>query len=163
MSKGISQGIVVALLVVVLAMHGTATKLVNKRNIKLQGAISGNADFDGSKNVTINTEATVSKVTKTLTSDGITADVVLRKQFNIVYANLKFTIPKNTVKVTSFQSVFPSGYEPKENLMLTSQDDFTGETNLKLIIRPTNMVAVAKNASTDGDAILIAQATYIVD
>ena len=47
--------------------------------------------------------------------------------------------------------------------MLTSQDDFTGETNLKLIIRPTNMVAVAKNASTDGDAILIAQATYIVD
>lgn len=34
----------------------TATKLQNARNIKLQGAVSGNANFDGSTNITINTE-----------------------------------------------------------------------------------------------------------
>ena len=36
-------------------MHGSATKLETARNIKLQGAVNGNADFDGSKNITINT------------------------------------------------------------------------------------------------------------
>lgn len=34
----------------------TATKLQTARNIKLQGAVSGNANFDGSKNIVINTE-----------------------------------------------------------------------------------------------------------
>lgn len=33
----------------------TATKLATKRNIKLQGAVNGNADFDGSANLVINT------------------------------------------------------------------------------------------------------------
>lgn len=36
-------------------MLGTATKLKIARNIKLQGAVSGNADFDGSANIVINT------------------------------------------------------------------------------------------------------------
>lgn len=34
----------------------TATKLATARNIKLQGAVSGNTNFDGSGNVVINTE-----------------------------------------------------------------------------------------------------------
>lgn len=42
-------------MVVVLVMLGTATKLKTARNIKIQGAVSGNANFDGSANVTINT------------------------------------------------------------------------------------------------------------
>lgn len=33
----------------------TATKLQNARNIKLQGAVSGNANFDGSANIVITT------------------------------------------------------------------------------------------------------------
>lgn len=43
------------LLVAALAMLGTASKLANARNIKLQGAVSGNANFDGSSNTIINT------------------------------------------------------------------------------------------------------------
>lgn len=36
-------------------MLGTASKLATARNIKIQGAVSGNANFDGSQNVTIET------------------------------------------------------------------------------------------------------------
>ncbi|MCI8486396.1 MAG: hypothetical protein HFJ20_04775 [Clostridia bacterium] len=43
-------------------MLGTATKLKTARNIKLQGAISGNANFDGSANITINTTQTNIKI-----------------------------------------------------------------------------------------------------
>ncbi len=85
MSKGMLQEIVVVLLVVVLVMllllqlpivqkvvHGnsatattalkcsgnsaTATKLQTARKISLTGAISGNASFDGSGDIVINTE-----------------------------------------------------------------------------------------------------------
>lgn len=36
-------------------MLGSATKLKTARNIKLQGAVSGNANFDGSANIIIDT------------------------------------------------------------------------------------------------------------
>lgn len=41
------------LLVVALVMLGTATKLKNAKKIELSGAVSGNANFDGSGNVNI--------------------------------------------------------------------------------------------------------------
>ena len=50
--------VMLILLVVVLVMLGTATKLQTARNIKLQGAVSGKANFDGSENVIINTTQT---------------------------------------------------------------------------------------------------------
>lgn len=54
---------------------GTATKLKQARTINIAGAVSGNADFDGSKNITINVEQTlVKKLTKTLTMSTTTAE-----------------------------------------------------------------------------------------
>ena len=44
------------LLVVALAMLGTATKLKTAKKIELSGAVSGNVNFDGSGDVTITTE-----------------------------------------------------------------------------------------------------------
>lgn len=68
MSKVMLQVIVVVLLVVVLVMLGTATKLQTVRNIKLQGAVSGNANFNGSENITINTiQSNISILTGTIT------------------------------------------------------------------------------------------------
>lgn len=55
------------LLLVHLNAHGnsaTATKLATARNIKLQGAVSGNVNFDGSGNVVITTtQANIAVVT----------------------------------------------------------------------------------------------------
>lgn len=42
-------------MVIVVAMLGTATKLQTARNIKVKGSVNGNADFDGSGNLEINT------------------------------------------------------------------------------------------------------------
>ena len=36
-------------------MLGTATKLQTARNIKVKGSVNGNANFDGSGNIEINT------------------------------------------------------------------------------------------------------------
>lgn len=47
--------IVVVLQVFVLVMLGSATRLENTRKIELQGAISGEGNFDGSENIKITT------------------------------------------------------------------------------------------------------------
>lgn len=49
-------------------MLGTATKLQTARNIKLQGAVNGNANFDGSGNVTITTtQGNIAVITGSMT------------------------------------------------------------------------------------------------
>lgn len=62
------------MLIVLNLVHGnsaTATKLVTKRKINLIGAISGNAKFDGSEDVTITTrQDNIAVLTGTITADG---------------------------------------------------------------------------------------------
>lgn len=53
MLKEVLQGIVVVLLVVALAMLGSATKLASARKIILSGAVKGETNFDGSNDVSI--------------------------------------------------------------------------------------------------------------
>ena len=69
------------LLLLQLNAHGnsaTATKLATARNIKLQGAVSGNANFDGSGNVIITTtQANIAILTGTLTlADGYASGTI---------------------------------------------------------------------------------------
>lgn len=53
----------------------TATKLQTARNIKLQGAVSGNANFDGSSNITITTtQANIAILTGTVNGDNLELD-----------------------------------------------------------------------------------------
>jgi len=63
-------------LVLVLVMHGTATKLQNPRNIKLEGAVEGEANFDGSKNIKITTtQANIAVLEGYLAQDGESKEV----------------------------------------------------------------------------------------
>lgn len=63
------------MLIVALVIHGTATKLKTPRNIAISGAISGNANFDGSGNVNIVTkQANVSVLTGELTIPASTSN-----------------------------------------------------------------------------------------
>lgn len=73
----------------------TASKLATARNIKLQGAVNGNANFDGSGNITINTTQGNMTVVK--------GDIVSNGKSNTVIK----TIP------------FPSGFN-KDNCMVVS-------------------------------------------
>lgn len=55
-------------LVLVLGNSATSTKLATPRNIALQGAVNGNANFDGSGNITITTtQANIAVLTGTIT------------------------------------------------------------------------------------------------
>lgn len=56
-------------MVILALILGSADKIKTPRNIKLQGAVSGNANFDGSKDVTINvTQANITVLTGVLES-----------------------------------------------------------------------------------------------
>ena len=117
MLKGMLQEIVVVLLAAVLVMlllllvqvnvHGnssTASKLATARNIKLQGAVSGNANFDGSENIIIKTS---------------------QANITVIEGNVKLAASttelaeKGEGKLTTFDLNFPDGFN-KENSILLS-------------------------------------------
>lgn len=59
-------------------MHGTATKLQNLRKIKIEGAVEGEVDFDGSQNVTIaTTQANIAILEGDLPNDGINTEIIV--------------------------------------------------------------------------------------
>lgn len=90
----------VMLVVILVAMLGTATKLQTARNIKLQGAVSGNVDFDGSGNVIINTAQTNISV--------LTGDMTL------------IAASDGDSKTTTKDLTLPNGFT-KDNCMVISQ------------------------------------------
>lgn len=77
----------VILVVIVVAIHGTSTKLQTARDIKLQGTVSGNAKFDGSGDITINTtQANIAKVNGTISltkGQGSSGVVAYPSNFNM--------------------------------------------------------------------------------
>ncbi len=59
----------------VLGNSATATKLQNARNITLSGAVSGNANFDGSENITITTtQGNITVLTGIVNGNGLEID-----------------------------------------------------------------------------------------
>ena len=82
---------------IAVAMLGTATKLKTARNINLQGAVSGSANFDGSGNVTITTTQTnIAVITGTM---NLNANSQGNTQLN----------PMKTEK-TSIEIDYPTGF-----------------------------------------------------
>ena len=93
------------LLVNVLGNSATATKLATKRNIKLQGAVSGNADLDGSENVIINTD-----LANIVTLIG-TIELAANSQENIQKDPLKATMSSKTLN-------FPTGFNKDNTIVI---------------------------------------------
>lgn len=84
-------------------MLGSATKLQTKRNIKLQGAVSGNADFDGSGNVTITTVQTNIAVLE----GNISLD-----------ANTNDNVSNNKMQQTQWSIDYPAGFTKDNSILL---------------------------------------------
>lgn len=82
-------------------MLGTATKLKTARNISLTGAVSGNVNFDGSKNVSINTTQSNIAV--------LTGSVSVKKSND----------PGNTFEQTQKTLNYPDGFT-KDNSVIIS-------------------------------------------
>ena len=79
---------------------GSASKLKTPRNIALAGAVSGNANFDGSGNITINTELkeNTAVVRAFCSFNGAGAPVILAESniASISVSSLKFTVTFKT-------------------------------------------------------------------
>mgnify|MGYP004587424043 CR=1 FL=1 len=84
---------------VVLGNSTTATKLQTARNIALSGAVKGNANFDGSGNITINTSQ----------NNFIVVDGQITLQ-----ANSQSNLENNIEQQTILNIDFPSGFN-KDN------------------------------------------------
>lgn len=107
----------------VLGNSATATKLQTARNIKLDGAVTGNANFDGSGNATINTTPTMQKTTiNVLNNTTDKVDIEFKRCSNIVYIRIH-----HTMKAGSGQSFLASA-------TINNMPDFakTSETNVIL-------------------------------
>ena len=121
MLKAMLKAIVLALLVVVLVIHGSATKLQTSRKIKLQGAINGNADFDGSKDIVINTE---------------------QKNISILTGNITLAQGNlDSSETTEIKLEFPEGFN-KDNCFVIAQ-------GIKVKANTTNGFSYGSTSETD--------------
>ena len=179
MLKGMLQEIVVGLLVVVLVMllllqlqivqknvHGnsatattaskctgnsaTATKLATARNIKLQGAVSGNTNFDGSGNVVINTiQDNILIIIGTIEMPEANSEVITGK-IEIKYPN---GLTKDNCMIISLMSHntlhndwWSTSYNSKYSDSMTK-----GSGDLVATLKPNNITVASNKVSTQED------------
>lgn len=77
---------------IAVAILGTATKLKTTRNIALSGAVKGNANFDGSGNVEINTtQNNIAIITGTLKLKANTSELAIENR--CTYTDIKINYP----------------------------------------------------------------------
>lgn len=78
---------------IAVVILGTATKLKTTRNIALSGAVKGNANFDGSGNITISTTLdNVAIITGSITltantNENLSNNIQMQTQLNINFPN----------------------------------------------------------------------------
>lgn len=131
--------------------HGnsaTADKLKTARNIKLQGAVSGNASFDGSKDLTINIDIPITTVTKNTTKDKISVEAIFKKQLNIVTVYFKITSTGNDILTEN--NFVPEEYRPTQTISKTTFGELAGPVssdNKGLAIISGNSVMIRNNGS----------------
>lgn len=100
--------IVVILVVILVLILGSTNKLKTARNIKIQGAVSGNASFDGSKDVTINvTQANIAVVTGTM-------EITMTKDMEQVFTGTKYID-------------YPTGYTSDNSIIIAIGAKASGE------------------------------------
>lgn len=76
-------------------VHGnsaTADKLKTARNIKLQGAVSGNANFDGSKDIVIETQEEFQETTINKSNANLSGTVKVTRYGKIIFLTMDFKI-----------------------------------------------------------------------
>lgn len=139
--------------------HGnsaTTTKLQTARNIKLQGAVSGNANFDGSGNITINTtQSNIAVITGNMDLDANSSSMAAEgyctftQVDNINYPN---GFSKDNCVVISYARKGVKGFGYGWNNYPNSADLFTG--SLPITIRLDDKISIsAGNLSVNAQTI----------
>lgn len=106
----------VILVVILVLMLGTAAKLKNARKISLGGAVSGNANFDGSGNITITTtQANIAVIEGTMTLDANTPEALAQGQWTSTQKTFSYPAGynKSNCIVLAFGTIQQSYYDSK--------------------------------------------------
>lgn len=155
----------------------TASKLQTARNIKVTGAVNGNANFDGSENIEINTVSNYNKTTLNKTLNGTTINVEIKKSQDIVLVNIEANVRGNGIgTINEFALAFPEWAKPKVKpssvkvLASVTNTDIQG-TSLKRDIRAELWYQASGNLYLAGtflnqnseSTILRANLAYILD
>ena len=159
------------LLVVVLVMLGTATKLKNARKIGLSGAVSGNANFDGSGNVNIETEFRQYNTSVSFAQKG-EATITRRGNVVTVYATMNLDIGE--AKTLANYATLPDWAVPSQSInpndtYKSIRSSVGTDMNLKgigyILVRTTlkQIAFVGNNTSTENSTVLTMSYSYVVD
>ena len=143
------------LLLVQQNVHGnsaTATKLENARNIKLQGAVSGDANFDGSGNVVITTTQTnialITGTTNPVSSEDTRCEATI---------NYPSGFNKNNCVVISitFQGISSAGIWGT-GTTFDSSNTLSGTVSSRVLLRDNDISLTFKNILlSNGDNVFI--------
>ena len=137
--------------------HGnsaTATKLQAARNIKLQGAVSGNVNFDGTTNVTINTtQSNIAVLTGSLT---VTKSSNPGNSYNQTVKNINYPsgFNKDNSVVIAFGSTIDTktkgySYDASVNIAFTSAAVNTGNIPREVQLNNANIRLFFYSLSTN--------------
>lgn len=129
-------------------MLGSATKLQTKRNIKLQGAVSGNADFDGSGNVTINT--TQSNIAVLSGSFDVEATTYGKTTINYPSG---FTVDNCVLISLGIYAYTKNGYNYYGQMSEFTSDIGYSSLNRKINLDSTGIILQAENKATSSKTI----------
>jgi len=93
----------------------SASKLTTPRNIKMQGAISGNANFDGSTNITINTtQSNIAVLTGTGTIGADTTGTLATLNYPTGFTKDNCIVISCGLKINGGSRGFAFGYDSDE-------------------------------------------------
>lgn len=153
-------------------VHGnaaTATKLATTRSIALTGAVSGNANFDGSGNININTVLT-NQVTHLNLSN--TGKVTFKRKGNIVFAIAQVTCPKDgSFTIGGNTATIPDWALPSEDILTSlslktnTVTDMNGSCRGYMVLnRNTKKISIVMyNTDVNNSITLTMNVVYIVD
>lgn len=121
------------------------------RNIKIQGAVSGNANFDGNANMVINTtQANIATLTGNLSSSG-TATITYPSGYNkdnCIVLGIMFKHPNNAKGTWGHGCVFNSGGYVRGSLANDVSLNDKIEINIANIMLSNGSTATVQSIST---------------
>lgn len=156
-----------------IVAHGnslTASKLATARNIAISGAVSGNADFNGSKNINISTSLYNNATTLNFATIG---SAKIKRKGNLVTVSVEVQIPKGGAATASNSVALPDWAIPSNNLLtnyalnstIASSMNGTAFGYIQIYINGTtrNIRLLCNNKDTVNTQSLHITLTYIVD
>ncbi|MFR8116911.1 MAG: hypothetical protein ACLVAK_07915 [Clostridia bacterium] len=156
------------LVVAVLGNSNTATKLQNDRKISLSGEVSGEAIFNGSKDVNIETTPYENFVNLNLSNNGF---IKIKRTGKVVCATANVTCPADgSILSNQNKAVLPEWAIPSSQMIIDNEVKGSTTSNMSgncfgyiRINTAQNYISTVINNTSNVDIMLTLNITYMVE